>query len=53
MKVWILIHRIPYEGDSITGVYETEEIAKQYMEEDKKDIYIGKLFIEEHRVRSI
>jgi hypothetical protein len=32
MKVWILFHSIPYEGDTVIGVYASEEKALEAKE---------------------
>jgi hypothetical protein len=49
MKVYIVIHRVPYEWNELLGVFTTDALAKLCVKEKGKEIWYRpeQLFIEE------
>ncbi len=41
MKVWLALEHIPYEGDTVLGVFSTEERALDFLVPKRIDSYIG------------
>jgi hypothetical protein len=49
MKVYIVTHMVPYEGDEILGVFAIQALTESYVKEKGKEIWYRpeQLFIEE------